>query len=241
MPYDYGYLGAYALAPKEAVVRKPEVISFDQAASFWMSYATSYTGLVYKGGLTKGANQTVLITAASSAVGLAAIQMARHFGAKVIATSRNADKKTFLEEQGADLVIVAEEENLVQQVDDYTSGKGFDIAFDPVGGSFWHPLADAAGQEAKIVVYGALALDFESPFPALPTFVKGLSFVGFHLVFHLLQHPDRFAVARKHLLEGIEQGVYRPVLDRQFSLGEVQQAYAYMMSGRQKGKILIKP
>jgi NADPH:quinone reductase-like Zn-dependent oxidoreductase len=241
MPYEYGYMGEYALVPKEAVIQKPGSISFEEGASFWMTYATSYTGLVYKGGLTKGGNQTVVISAASSAVGIAAIQLAKHFGAKVIATTRTNEKKTFLEEQGADLVIAAEEEGLVEKINEFTGGKGFEIAFDPIGGGFWSDLAEAAGQEAKIIIYGALALDFESPFPALPTFVKGLSFIGFHLVFHMLQHPDRFIVARQHLLEGLDKGIYKPVIDRAFSLDEVQKAYEYMMSGKQRGKILVKP
>ncbi|MEM7550315.1 MAG: zinc-dependent alcohol dehydrogenase family protein [Bacteroidota bacterium] len=241
MHYEYGYLGEYALVPGEAIIKKPKSLSFDEAASFWMTYATSYTGLVLKGGLNKGADQTVVISAASSAVGIAAIQMAKNFGARVIATSRTFEKKDFLESQGADFVIATEEENFVEKVNEFTEGEGFQIAFDPIGGTFWNELADAAGQEARIIVYGALSLDFESPFPTLLTFVKGLSFIGFHLVFHLLQHPNRFEKVKKHLLEGLEQRIYKPVIDRSFTLEEMQNAYEYMMSGKQKGKILVKP
>ena len=239
MPYDYGYLGEYAVVPEEAIVNKPSNISFEEGAAFWMTYATSYAGLVMRGGLKKGADQTVLITAASSGVGIAAIQLAKYFGAKVIATTRTSGKKNFLIDQGADWVIATDEDDLISEVRRYSGDKGFHIAFDPIGGSILNDIAEAAANEASIIVYGALSREFDASMPLLPLLVKGLNISGFHLVFHMLQHSDRFEGAKKHLLEGLNTGVYKPVIDKKFELTQVRDAYEYMLSNQQQGKVLI--
>ncbi|MEO1051019.1 MAG: zinc-dependent alcohol dehydrogenase family protein [Bacteroidota bacterium] len=239
MPYEYGYVGEYALVPREAVIAKPQSISFEEAASFWMTYATSYAGLVMRGGLKRGEKKTVLITAASSGVGIAAIQLAKYYGATVIATTRTTEKRAFLLAQGADFVIVTETESLSEEVHKITRQKGFDIAFDPVAGAMLGDIAEAAAIEANIVLYGALSYDLGAPLPLFPMLVKGLKISGVHLVFHMLQHEDRFAEAQKVLLEGLEEGVFTPVLDRKFTLDQIQDAYRYMQSNQQKGKILI--
>lgn len=239
MPYEYGYIGEYAIAPQEAVVPKPAGISFEQAASFWMTYGTAYAGLVMRGGLQKGDDKTVLITAASSGVGIAAIQMAKDLGAHVIATTRTSEKRDFLKAQGVDFVIATQEEDLVDAVNKITDGKGFEIAFDPIAGNLLTNIAEAAAIEANIVLYGALSYELDAPLPLFPVLAKGLNFSGVHLVFHLLQQQDRFMQAKEQLLGGLKRGVYRPMIDRKFSLDQVQEAYKYMQSNRQKGKILI--
>jgi len=239
MPYEYGYLGEYAVAPVEAVVAKPQNISFEEAASFWMTYATSYTGLLMRGGLEK--SNTVLITAGSSGVGIAAIQMAKHLGVNVIATTRKREKHDFLISQGADQVIVTGEQNLVEEISRITNNRGFDLAFDPIAGDMLGPMAEAAAAEASIVLYGALSYNLEAALPLFPVLSKGLKFCGVHLVFHLLQHPDRFERAKSHLLAGLEEGAYKPIIDRRFNLQETVEAYRFMQSNQQKGKIVVIP
>ena len=236
MPYEYGYLGEYVLAPKEAVIHKPASVSFEEGAAFWMTYGTAYGGLVLRGKLQAG--QTVLITAGSSGVGIAAIQMARHLGARVITTTRTSSKKEFLEKQGADLVIVTTEDSLIEQIREFTDDKGFQLAFDPIAGTFLSEIAEAAAMEAHIVLYGVLSLELDAPFPLFPTFAKGLHYSGLHLMFHVLQHPDRFEAMKDALLKGLEQGAYTPVIDKKFVLDQVKEAYEYMQSNQQQGKIL---
>ncbi|MEL7005099.1 MAG: zinc-dependent alcohol dehydrogenase family protein [Bacteroidota bacterium] len=239
MPYEYGYLGEYAVAPAEAVVAKPRGITFDEAAAFWMTYATSYAGLIMKGGLKK--DSTVLITAGSSAVGIAAIQVAKHLRANIITTTRSGEKREFLLSQGADEVIVTSEQDLVEEIGRITNSQGFNLAFDPIAGEMLNPMAEAAAPEANIVLYGALSYNLESALPLFPVLAKGLQFSGVHLVFHLLQHPDRFEKAKTHLLEGLESAAYRPVIDRKFDLKDITEAYRFMESNQQKGKIVIIP
>lgn len=236
---EYGFLGEYVVVPKEAVLIKPPNISFEEAASVWVAYLTAYGGLVIKGGLQKGQQQTVVISAASSSVGIAAIQMAKHFEATVIATTRTAAKKNYLLEQGADWVIVTQEEDVVQQIQTITNGKGFDLAFDAVGGNFFTQLIAAAASNARLILYGLLSLE-EPPISIFPIAMKELQIHCFHAVFNLLQQPERLLEASQHIVRGLETSVYQPIIDKTFGLEEIELAYNYMISGQQKGKILIK-
>ncbi|MEM1138678.1 MAG: zinc-dependent alcohol dehydrogenase family protein [Pseudomonadota bacterium] len=238
-PDAHGVIGELAVVPANAIVPKPANVSWEEAASIWMSYLTAYGGLVEFGGLREGAGQTVVISAASSSVGRPAIQIAKAHGATVIATSRSSAKRDGIMDAGPDHLIATGEEDFVARVQEITGGKGFDIAFDPVSGDFLTTLSEAAGLEATIVEYGALAMA-ETPFPLFPAIGKGLKVCGFHLVWNLLDFPDRTARATSHISEHLAKGVYNPVVDRVFPLEDVQGAYRYMEQGEQLGKIVVK-
>ncbi len=235
----YGVIGEHAIVPQSALVEKPQNLSWEEASSIWMAYPTAYGGLVYSGGLIEGAQQTVVISAASSSVGLPAIQIAKAHGAKVIATSRSLKKVEILKEQGADFVVATHSENWPEIVMDITGGKGFDIAFDPITGAFTSQLAEVAANGATIVSYGVLSME-ETPLPLFPMMVRGLNFTGFHVVYHLLKNPERFAQAKKHILNGLIGGTYSSKISEVFPLDEVIEAYTYMESGVQEGKIILK-
>lgn len=237
-PDRYGVIGEYALVPVEALAPKAAAVSFEVAAAIWMAYPTAYGGLVEVGGLRAGAGQHVVITAASSSVGLPAIQIAKAHGATVIATSRGASKKTALLKAGADHVIVTSEEDFAARVMDITNGRGFDLAFDAVAGPFLETLAAGAAIEATIVEYGALAMA-PTPFPLFPAIGKGLRVCGFHLVYNLFQHADRTQRALAHLGANLANGTYAPVIDRVFTLDQVADAYRHMAAGDQIGKIIV--
>lgn len=237
-PDRYGVIGEYALVPVEALAPKAAAVSFEVAAAIWMAYPTAYGGLVEVGGLRAGAGQHVVITAASSSVGLPAIQIAKAHGATVIATSRGASKKAALLKAGADHVIVTSEEDFAARVMDITNGRGFDLAFDAVAGPFLETLAAGAAIEATIVEYGALAMA-PTPFPLFPAIGKGLRVCGFHLVYNLFQHADRTQRALAHLGANLANGTYAPVIDRVFTLDQVADAYRHMAAGDQIGKIIV--
>lgn len=235
----HGVIGEHAIVPHSALVEKPQNLSWEEASSIWMAYPTAYGGLVYSGGLKAGPRQTVLISAASSSVGLPAIQIAKAHGATVIATSRSLAKEETLKAQGADFVVATQAENWPEIVMDITEGKGFNIAFDPITGPFTTQLAEVAANGATIVSYGVLSME-DTPLPLFPMMVRGLNFTGFHVVYHLLKNPDRFAQTKKHILSRLEDGTYAPKISRVFSLDEVIEAYAFMESGAQEGKIVVK-
>lgn len=237
-PDEYGVLGEVATVPVEALAEKPAGMSFEQAAAVWMAYPTAYGGLVEVGGLTARSGQVVVISAASSSVGLPAIQIAKTHGATVIATSRGTSKKGAIMAAGADHLIATGEEDFAARVMKITDGRGFDIAFDPVAGPFLETLAAGAAVEATIVEYGALSMS-DTAFPLMSAIGKGLRVCGFHLLYNLFQHPDRTQRALANLAVGFADGTYSPVIDRVFPLAEVADAYRHMEAGQQIGKIIV--
>jgi NADPH:quinone reductase-like Zn-dependent oxidoreductase len=158
----YGTYGEQAIVPARAVVKTPPGVSSVQAAALWMQYLTAYGALIDIGGLTSG--DFVVIPAASSSVGLAAIQIARMVGATSIATTRTSAKKQALLDAGASRVIATEEEDLVAEVMRLTGGRGARLVFDPVAGPYVETLADATAKGGTIFVYGLLSLQ-PTPFP----------------------------------------------------------------------------
>ncbi len=241
MPIDkYGVIGEHAVVPTSSLIERPANLDWDQAASIWMAYPTAYGGLVFAGGMKAGAGQIVLISAASSSVGLPAIQVAKAFGATVIATSRTLDKEGMLKAEGADHVIATGHDNWPDKVMDITDGRGFDIAFDPITGDFTSQLAQAAAPAATIVTYGVLAMQEITPLPVGPMMAKALKFTGFHVVKHLFEWPERLAEAKKHILARLSDGTYQPKIAKTFGLDQVADAYAFMESGTQVGKIIVR-
>ncbi|HEY2157473.1 MAG TPA: zinc-dependent alcohol dehydrogenase family protein, partial [Isosphaeraceae bacterium] len=129
---QYGLYGDLANAPARAVVHHPASLSWEEAAAVWMQYVTAYGALIDIAGLTKG--DTLVIPAASSSVGLAAIQIANKVGAIPIALTRGSSKKQALLDAGAAHVIATDEQDLVEEILGITGGKGAPVVFDPVGG-----------------------------------------------------------------------------------------------------------
>ena len=239
MPFDkYGVIGNYSVVPATSILPKPPNINWREASSLWMGFGTAYQGLVNAGGLKKEAHQTVFISAASSSVGFPAIQIAKVYGAKVIAASRTLEKASSLKEMGADYVVATADEKWKEQVAEITSGSGFDIAFDPITGPFTSQLAEAAGFGATIVSYGTLSMS-ETILPLFPMLMKALKLTGIDSGHHLLGNPEQLEVASQHIVRHINNGNYQVKIDSTFALSEVAMAYQRMESGKQMGKIVI--
>src|SRR5271170_2863462 len=139
---DHGVYGEVAVVPLHGTAEYPSTLSYQEGASIWMQYLTAYGALIWLGQVAKG--DFVVITAASCSVGIAAIEMVKVEGATSIAVTRTAAKKAELLKQGADHVIVTDEEDLVGRVNEITSGRGARIIFDPIGGKIVDELAAAA-------------------------------------------------------------------------------------------------
>ena len=200
-----------------------------------MQYLTAWGALVEIAGIDQ--SDSVVITAASSSVGLAAIEIVKAGGATAIATTRRSDKKQFLLDAGADSVIVTEEENLEKGVMEATSGQGARVIFDPVAGPMLEQLCEAAAFGGTIFVYGALAKEL-TPLPLFSTLSKGLSVRGYTL-FEIVKDPITFARGKEFVRQGLEAGIFCPVIDRVFPLDEIVDAHRYMESNQQKGKIVV--
>jgi NADPH:quinone reductase-like Zn-dependent oxidoreductase len=232
---QYGVYGQSAIVPDYAVARYPDSLSAVEGAAIWMQYMTAYGALIEYGKLKKEAS--VLITAGSSSVGLAAIQIVKSVGALAVATTRGADKKQFLLDAGADHVIVTDEADLAAQTQAITGGKGANIIFDPVAGPFLEKLAQAAAPGATIFEYGALS-PAPTPFPLLDALGKGLTIRGYTL-FEIVKQPACMARGKQFVYDGLASGALKPVIARTFALEAIVEAHRFMESNRQKGKIVV--
>lgn len=231
----YGVYGESAVVPANIVAKYPDHLSAVEGAAIWMKYMTAYGALVEFGQVAAG--DSVIITAASSSVGLAAIQIVKAAGATAIATTRGPSKKEDLLQAGADHVIVTNEEDVAERTHEITGGRGARLIFDPVSGAFLEKLAKAAGQGATIFEYGALSLE-PTPFPLFDALGKGLSVRGYTL-FEISGNAERLARGKKFVYEGLNSGAFRPVIAETFSLEEIAEAHRYMESNQQLGKIVV--
>lgn len=231
----YGVYGESAIVPSHAVAKYPESLSPIEGAAIWMQYMTAFGALVEYGQLTK--EDAVLITAASSSVGLAAIQITRSIGAMAVATTRGENKKQSLLDAGADHVIVSDREDMGKRMMEITDGKGASVIFDPVAGPFLEKLTQAAGAGATIFEYGALS-PLPTPFPLFDVLSKGLTVRGYTL-FEIAANPEMLSRGKQFIYIGLESGALKPVIAKTFPLEAIVDAHRYMESNQQFGKIVV--
>ncbi|MDT0307413.1 zinc-dependent alcohol dehydrogenase family protein [Streptomyces sp. DSM 44917] len=224
---DYHTYAASAIVPARAVVHRPADVDAVTGAAVWMAYLTAHGGLVSTGGLRAG--DTVLLTAAASSVGLAAIQVARRVGAVPIATTRSAAKREALLRAGAAEVIVTGGNALLPTAD---------VVFDPVLGPGLADLAAAVRPGGVLVAYGALAGP-TIEVPALPLLRSGVQLRGYS-VRRTFADPEELRRAVAFVNAGLATGEFRPVVDRVFDgLGRMPEAHRYLESNAQIGKIVV--
>ena len=231
---EYGIYGERAIVPARSLLSPPPGLSTVEAASIWMQY---FTALAIIEIARAAIGDYVIIRAASSSVGLAAIQLANWAGAVPIAATRTSAKAAALQHQGARYVVATDETDLVAEVERITGGKGARIIFDPVGGPFIEKLALAAAEEGIIFVYGGLS-GKPTPYPHWPAALKGLSIRGW-VASSIWNRPERFARNRELILQGLASGHLRPVIAKTFPLSEIVAAHRYLESNQQIGKIVV--
>lgn len=233
---DYGLYGELAVAPIHALVRQPQGMTSVEAAGTWMQFITAYGALIDIGDLQKG--ETVLIRAASSSVGLAAIQIANMIGALPVALTRTSEKRQALLDAGAAHVIATQEQDLVAEVSRITGGKGARMAFDPVGGPEVANILRALCYLGIFFQYGALDTA-DMSIPVMEVLGKDLTIRGYQL-FEITQDPERLDRAKAFISTGLENGALRPLIAKTFALEQIVEAHRYMESNTQIGKIVIE-
>jgi NADPH:quinone reductase-like Zn-dependent oxidoreductase len=231
---EYGLYAEQAIVPARSLVAPPPGLSVVEAASIWMQYFTALA--IYEVGHA-APGDAILIRAASSSVGLAAIQLANWAGADSIAATRTGAKTAALKAQGAKYVIATQESDLLAEVQRITAGKGARIVFDPVGGPEVDALAQAAAEDGIIIIYGGLSGQ-ATPYPHWPAALKGLSLRGW-VASQIWNRPERFARNRDLILHGLAQGRLKPVIAKTFPLDEIVAAHRYLESNQQVGKIVV--
>lgn len=231
---EYGTYGEQAIVPARAVLPAPPGLSPVEAASIWMQYFTAY-GVIEVGKLTLG--DAVLVPAASSSVGLAAMQLARWAGATPIALTRTSAKVAALKAQGVEHVIATEEADLVAEVMRLTDGRGARVVFDPVGGSYVETLAKAMAVGGILMIYGGLS-GAPTMHPHWSSAFREIS-VRSWIASSIWNRPDRFAHVQRVILDGLAAGHLKPVISRTFPLDQIVEAHRYLESNQQLGKIVV--
>lgn len=231
----WGTYGEVANLPANLVVKHLASVSFEQAAAAWMQYVTAWGALVYRAKLSQ--DDFVIVTAASSSVGVAAFQIARKVGATVIAVTRTGAKRQALFDAGADHVIAMQEEDLVAKVMEITGGEGARVVFDPVGGPSFEPLTQSMARGGILLEYGALSPE-PTPFPLFTVLGKSLTLKGY-LYTEVLADPAALEEAKAFIVEGLETGDLKPLISKTFPLDQIQEAHRFLESNEQIGKVVV--
>ena len=231
---EYGLYAERAIVPVRSLLASPPNLSAIEAASIWMQYFTALA-IIEIAHATMG--DYVIIRAASSSVGLAAIQLANWAGAVSIATTRKSDKIALLKQHGAAHVIPTDEADLVAEVQRITGGQGARIIFDPVGGPDVDKLALAAAQDGIIFIYGGLS-EKPTPYPHWPMAMKNLSLRGW-VASTIWNRPERLERNHELILQGLALGHLKPVIAKTFPLARIVEAHQYLESNQQVGKIVV--
>jgi NADPH:quinone reductase-like Zn-dependent oxidoreductase len=232
---QYALYGEVSLAPARSLAAIPDNVSFTEAAATWVAYGTAWSGLVAIGRLAAG--QTVLIPAASSSVGLAAIQIANRLGARPIALTRTSAKAGALLGHGAAAVIATAEQDVVAEVKRLTDGTGADLVFDPVGGSAFAQLMRATANGGLLVLYGALSTD-PTVVPPFEIFARDLTLRGLALP-SLMRNDAQLEALKRFVRGGLADGTLRPTITRTFAFDQIADAHRFMEAGEQVGKIVV--
>ncbi|WP_104741372.1 zinc-dependent alcohol dehydrogenase family protein [Helicobacter ailurogastricus] len=234
---QYGTYAEVANLPAHAVVKHPKNLSFEEAAASWMAFITVYGAFVELYQVKAG--DFVVLGAATSSVGLAAIQFAKMLGARTIALTRSHAKGDILVEKGADFVLATQEDDLSARLKEITNGRGVNLVFDPVGGKGVATLIKTMAPRASYHIYGALSHEDIS----IP--IKDMLFRGFTLqtataIGEITTNPKRLEKAKAYVYEALASHKLRPEIDRVFDFKDIAKAHDYMEQGTQIGKVLVR-
>lgn len=231
----YGSYADELVVPRQHLALKPACLSYAEAAAAWMQYLTPYGALIEIADLRAG--DAVLITAASSSVGLGAIQIARMIGAIPIATTQTHDKKAAVMAAGAAHVIATHEESLLERLREIVGEDGLRTAFDAVGGPQLADIAEAMGQHGILIVHGALSPE-PTPFPLKTALRRSLSVRGY-VFSEVVSDVERLERAQHFILRGLNSGALKPIIDRSFAFDDIVEAHRYLESNQQIGKVVV--
>ncbi len=233
--------GAYAeqaLADAGALVPMPPGLDFPTAAAFTMTYGTSYHALADRAALAR--DETLLVLGASGGVGLAAIEIGKALGARVIAAASSAEKLAICREHGADEFIDYAREDLRERVKALTGGGGVDVVYDPVGGAYTEPALRSIAWRGRHLVIGFA--NGEIPrIPANLALLKGAAIVGVFWGDYVRREPAHIAKDLQTLFTWLGEGRLRPRVAATYPLARGGEALRALMERRVSGKLVILP
>lgn len=216
----------------------PDAMSFDEGAALPIIYPTSYAGLVDRGALRDG--ETLLVHAAAGGVGLAAVQIGKALGARVIATAGSAEKCEIARREGAEVCIDYRSEDFVARVQELTGGRGADVIYDSVGGEITDQSLKCIAWNGRLVIIGFASGKIPS-IQANRILLKNIAVTGLHWGAHAQKDPKRIGEVMDALFAMYAKGEIRPVIYARFPLEEVPAALAALGGRESYGKVIVTP
>ena len=233
-----GGYAEYALADAALCLPRPKALSMLEAAGVPENYFTVYDNVFTRGRLAKG--ETILVHGGSSGIGSTAIQLARHFGATVIATAGSAEKCDFCRKIGADHAIDYRTQDFVSEVQKITEKRGVDVILDMVGGAYIPKNISILALEGRLVQIAFLQGPMVEKFNFLPVMVKRLTLTGSTLRPRTLAQKAAVASAlREKAWPLLDSGAVKPLIHATFPMEQTREAHALMESSAHLGKIMV--
>jgi NADPH2:quinone reductase len=232
----YGAFAEEVKLEAARLVPVPQGMDYASAAAFLLTYATSDHALRDRGGLQAG--ETLLVLGAAGGVGLAAIEIGKALGARVIACASSEDKLAVCREHGADASIDYAREDLRERIKALTGGRGVDVVYDPVGGAYSEPAFRSLAWRGRLLVVGFAAGEI----PKLPlnlALLKGASVVGVFWGDFARREPGEFALSVRQLGRWYAEGKLRPHVSQTLPLARAAEALKLMAARQVKGKIVL--
>ncbi|HEY8155456.1 MAG TPA: NADPH:quinone oxidoreductase family protein [Myxococcota bacterium] len=233
-----GGFAEIAVVPAASAYPMPEGMSFAEGAALPIIYPTSYAGLVFRAHLKAG--ETLLVHAAAGGVGIAAVQIGKALGARVIATAGGPEKLEIARANGADETIDYAKEDFVERVKQLTGGKGADVIYDSVGGDTFDQSLKCIAWNGRLLVIG-FAGGRIPEVKANRILLKNISIVGLHWGAHVQNEPARIPETFRALFDLYRQGKIRPVIFKTYPLEEVSVALEALASRKTWGKVVVSP
>jgi NADPH2:quinone reductase len=216
----------------------PPGLDFDTAAAVTLTYGTSHHAVVDRAQLKAG--ETMLVLGAAGGVGLAAIEIGKALGARVIAAASSDEKLEVCKAHGADATINYSTEDLREAIKAATDGKGPDVIYDPVGGGYTEPAFRSIAWRGRYLVIGFA----NGEIPKLPLnlpLLKGASVVGVFWGEFTKREPKANAAAMQELMKWMAEGKIKPHISGRYALAETAQALNDMAARKVTGKVVIQP
>jgi NADPH2:quinone reductase len=227
-----------ALLPAAGAWRLPDTMSFAEGAALPIVYPTSYVALVQRASLQPG--ETLLVHAAAGGVGVAAVQIGRALGARVLATAGGAEKLAVARRAGADVAIDYQREDFVARVLEETGGRGADVIYDPVGGDVFERSLKCIAWSGRLLVIGFAGGEIPSV-KLNRILLKNIAVVGLHWGAYAKHEPERIPETMRALLALHEKGAIRPEIYRSYPLAQAGEALVALGSRGTWGKVVLAP
>lgn len=234
----FGGFAEEAVTTADRAIPMPDGMDYITASGFSMVYGTSYHALVQRGQLKAGEN--LLVLGASGGVGLAAVEIGKALGARVIAAASSAEKLQVAKEHGADELINYSTEDLKDRANELTGGKGADVIYDPVGGDAFDQCLRAINWGGRLLVIGFASGRIPKA-PANLPLLKGSSIVGVFWGAFVGRDPQTNFANFQHLFELYAEGKLKPHVCKTYPLEQAADALNDLLERRVTGKVVLTP